>query len=72
MQFSCYPKPMFQTEAKCKLIDMKMIFIFSCKCRSLSQKRVWTWLRTESKGFWNSEMANQCDNDKESFSSHTL
>ena len=42
-KFSLFPscsKPLFQSEAKCEAMGMKMIFLFSFKLNSISQKRV--------------------------------
>ena len=37
--FPSYPKPLLQSEAKCKVIDMKMIFYFFCKWYLLAEER---------------------------------
>ena len=49
--FPSYPKPLFQNEAKCEAIDMKMFFYYS-----FSQERFCTSARFESENYWNSEM----------------
>ena len=46
--FSSCSKPLFQCEAKCEIIDMKTIFLFSCKYNSFAQERFRTQPRFES------------------------
>ena len=44
-KFSLFPscsKPLFQSEAKCEAMGMKMIFLFSFKLNSISQKKGFT------------------------------
>ena len=52
---SCH-KPLFQIKAKCKVTDMKMIFILM-QMKLISPERFCTWPRFEGESFWNLEMA---------------
>ena len=55
-------KPLFQSEAKCKAINMKIIvFLFSCKWNSFSQVSFCTWPYFESESLWNSEMTDSLE-----------
>ena len=56
--FPSCPKPLFQSEAKCEAIDMKIVFYPHARKTHRHKKGTFcTQPRLESESFWSSEMA---------------